>query len=115
MSIEIKTVTFGIFDGPSRDLIFDSMKYNYETRIPLDFKIVKGYTAPKDDPVAAIVPLKTRDVEIHTIQHEDGTGFKFNLEGDIDIKVDDSGYVPRRFKAFYNAKTRKGTITVKKF
>ena len=103
MSIEIKTVTFEITDGPSRDTLFDSMKYNYETRIPIEFKVIKNYSL-----------LGIRDVEIHTIQHEDGTGFKFNLEGYLDVRVE-GGYIPRKFKAFYNAKTRKGTITLKKF
>ena len=103
MSIEIKTVTLEITDGPSRDTLFDSMKYNYEARIQVDFKIIKGSS-----------PLVVRDVEIHTIQHEDGTGFKFNLEGYLDVKAE-GGYVPRKFKAFYNAKNRKGTVTLKKF
>lgn len=114
MSFEVKNVKFEIVNGPSRDMIFDSMKYSYETRIPLEFEIVKGYSGPKDDPTSAAMLLNTRDIEVHTIQHEDGTGFKFNLKGYLDVK-DDRGYLPRKFKAFYNAKTRKGTITIDKF
>ena len=105
MSIEIKAVTLEIVDGPSRDTLFDSMKYSYESGIPIEFKINGEDSSP----------LRIRDVEIHMIQHEDGTGYKFNLEGYLDVKIADQGYIPRRFKAFYNAKTRKGTITFKKF
>ena len=112
MSIEMITLT--ITDGPSRDLIFDAMKYCYETRIPLEFKIVKENPASEDNKTVTTTEVGTRDVEIHTIQHEDGTGFKFNLEGYLDVKIAEEGYVPRRFKAFYNAKTRKGTISFKK-
>lgn len=113
MSIN-EMVTFGIVDGPSRDAIFDAMKYNYETRLPLDFKIVKGDSISEDGRSGSKDILGIRDIEIHTIQHEDGTGFKFNLEGYVDIKVE-QGYIPRRFKAFYNAKSRKGAISFKKF
>ena len=113
MSIN-EMVTYGIVDGPSRDMIFDAMKYNYETRIPLDFKIIKGSAISEDDQSTPDM-LGTRDIEIHTIQHEDGTGFKFNLEGYIDVKIESQGYIPRRFKAFYNARSRKGSISFKKF
>lgn len=113
--------TFEITDGPSRDAIFDSMKYNYEARIPLEFKIVKGRYVPKGNSTPAAILLETRNIEIHTIQHEDGTGFKFNLEGYLDIKIGEGEgytpsalYVPRTFKAFYNAKTRKGNITIER-
>ena len=114
MSIN-EMVTFGIVDGPSRDAIFDAMKYNYETRLPLDFKIIKGSTIPEDGQPESNDAINTRDVEIHTIQHEDGSGFNFNLEGYIDIKIEGQGYIPRRFKAFYNAKSRKGSISLKRF
>ena len=114
MSIN-EMVILGIIDGPSRDTIFDAMKYSYETRIPLDFKIVRGDSVSEDGRSGSKDMLGTRDIEIHTIQHEDGTGFKFNLEGYVDIKIESQGYIPRRFKAFYNAKSRKGNITLKKF
>lgn len=108
-------ITLEITDGPSRDTIFDSMKYSYETRIPLEFKIIKEEPIPNHNNIFTSTPLATRDIEVHTIQHEDGTGFKFNLEGYLDVKVSEGGYLPRKFKAFYDTKARKGTITFKKF
>ena len=109
MSIENKTITLGITDGPSRDLLYDSMKYLYETRIPLEFKIIK-----KNEISGETEVIKIREAEVHTIQHGDGTGYKFNLEGYLDVKAE-GGYIPRRFKASYNAKTRKGSISLKRF
>ena len=104
--MDTKMITLRITDGPSRDMIFDSMKYLYETRIPLEFKFTKEETPGE--------VVKTRDIEIHTLQHGDGTGYRFNLEGYLDVKAE-GGYIPRRFKAFYSAKSRKGTIILKKF
>ncbi len=112
--MSIEKIMLKIADGPSRDLIFDAMKYNYETRIPLEFKVVREESASEDNLFKKMETIGIRDVEIHSIQHKDGTGFKFNLEGCLDVKVEE-GYVPRTFKALYNAKTRKGTISFKKF
>ena len=98
-------ITLSIVDGPSRDLIFDSMKYAFESEIPIEFKIAR-----EDSSL-----IKTRDTEVHTIQHEDGSGHRFNLEGYLDIKIEGEGYLPRRFNAFYDTKTRRGSITFKRF
>ena len=116
MSFEVKSVEYAIINGPGRDALFDSMKYNYddESRVVVEFDIIKGYTMPKDNPASAAAMLDAKDVEIHTIQHEDGTGYNFNLEGYIDIKDPQGYYVPRKFQAFYSARTRKGHIKIMK-
>ncbi len=112
----IKKIMYDIVGGPNRDVIFDAMKYAYDNlRIPIEFRIAKGYSASKDDPGSVAFLLKTQNIQIHTIQHEDGTGYNFNLKGFIDIAFTTGEYyTPCKFEAHYNAKTRKGTITVEK-
>ena len=49
-----QTVRFNIRGGPSRDRIFDACKYLYDKiKIDLDFKVILGYSIPKDDPCSA--------------------------------------------------------------
>ena len=106
-----KEKTYEIVDGPSRDRIYDAIKYVYEMEIPTKFVIVEGYSAPPEDPNAVVFALKTRDVIIHQIQHNSGTGFDFKLEGSLDaMPSSDTSWHPYTFQAYYNAKSRKGNI-----
>ena len=63
--------------------------------------------------------MQIADIAITGIQHEDGSGESFNLEGcckvDIDYHIRNDGvrrYRYRRFSAYYNAKSRKGSFTL---
>lgn len=112
--MDITNRVFDIVDGPNREAIFDAMLYTYEAKIPIDFNIVLGYTAPPSDPTAAAHMLGMKNFQIHSIQHEDGSGYSFNLEGYADVR-NGSGYTPCKFKAYYHARSRKGHIKFKKF
>lgn len=77
-----QTVRFNIGGGPSRDRIFDACKYVYDKiKIDLDFKIILGYSTPKDDPCSAALEIPVKDFRIHKIMHEDGSGESFMLSG----------------------------------
>ena len=95
-----------IANGPSKDRLFDSMKYQYEdSSIESNFR----FSLDQDDKNA----IKVRNLKIVGIQHEDGSGYSFNLEGVCDADLENSSitvYSPYRFKAYYSARTRKGHI-----
>lgn len=116
--MDIKEKTYDIIGGPSKDLLFDACKYAYNalpTNIGLYFSVVKGYTTPVDNPGCAYVLMDISDIRIVGIEHEDGSGESFNLHGycNINEKPLAAGLLLKsyKFKAYYNAKTRKGTIS----
>lgn len=114
-------VCFDILDGPSRSDIIHSFEYVYDK----DSKIKVGFetTGPKvvknnDSGVVCteiIYGLKAPafgDVKIISIEQEDDSGYSFNLRGYCGLQRDPHAEIP--FKATYNAKRRKGTITIPK-
>lgn len=109
MSIDIKSITYKISNGPNRDVIIDAFKYAYETKIPLKFTITKFHPELLDHPEYVVYELETKNIRITSIEHESGTGYHLNLAGFIDAKTDNDWH-PFRFEAFYNANTRKGHI-----
>ena len=110
--------SFEIANGPSRDAIFDAIKYAYddEAKIPLEFLLAHGYTMPQGSPGQAIVPVKTKAWRLTSVQHEDGSGVSFNIEGYCKANLRLStperaiGYLAYRFKAYYNCRSRNGMI-----
>lgn len=113
--IEIKERHYEIFNGPNRDMLFDACKYSRDraTKFAINFKVAAGYTMPRNHPGCAYVPMDMSDVTIHGIEHEDGSGESFNIHGmckaALHIPSGDAKFY--KFKAYYNAKTRTGTIT----
>ena len=118
-----KSVTncFSIINGPSKSVLFDSCQYAYskDVKVHIDFAIPQGYSSHSNDAVKLYLPMQITDIVITGIQHEDGSGESFNLEGhckvDIDYHIRNDGvcrYQYRRFTAYYNSKSRKGTITL---
>ena len=103
--------SFKIINGPSRSDLFVAMEYAYEAKFPIRFYL-EGDSMPQADSVAFM--LDAENIIIHTLQHEDGSGHKFNLEGYMDARVKSNYYAPYKFRAFYNAKARKGHITLTK-
>lgn len=86
---DCQTVRFNIGGGPSRDRIFDACKYVYDKiRIDLDFKVILGYSTPKDDPCCAALEVPVKDFRIHKIKHEDGSGESFMLYGQCKADLD---------------------------
>ncbi|MBP5647874.1 hypothetical protein J6X04_01115 [Candidatus Saccharibacteria bacterium] len=114
MGIKINATTFNIIGGPNRDNLFDAMKYAYEIKIPIKFDIVAGYTAPVGNPDRHALLLDVKNIQIHTIQHEDGSGYSFNIYGYIDVKEPNGYYSPYNFYIYYSARSRKGSIRLSK-
>lgn len=105
---------YSIVGGPNRDNLFDNMKFCCnEIVIPIKFDIVKGYSPSKDGSTALSFLLDVRHIKIHSLTHTDGTGYRFRIEGDIDVRYDaGEDYITQRFSANYQAKARTGDITI---
>ena len=114
-------VCFDILDGPSRSDIIHSFEYVYDkgSKIKVGFET----TAPKvvkvnDSGVMCtetIYDLKAPalgDVRIISIEQDDGSGYSFNLRGYCGLQREPHAEIP--FKASYDSKRRKGTITMPK-
>lgn len=115
------TNCFSIINGPSKSVLFDSCQYAYskDVKVYINFAIPQGYSNHSNDATKLYLPMQITDLVITGIQHEDGSGESFNLEGhckvDIDYHIRNDGvcrYQYRRFTAYYNSKSRKGTITL---
>ena len=111
--------SFNIKKGPSKDTLFDALKYAYNkdgARVPVSFEIVSGYTMPPCAPGRAYLRMAVKNFCITGIIHEDGSGESFILTGycDADTRVIHSQvkYERRRFSAHYNTKRRTGIITI---
>ena len=123
MNSTSKSVTnyYEIVSGPSKSALFDACMYAYskDAKIAVNFAIPQAYSNDTNDATRMYLPMQITDVVITGIQHEDGSGESFNLEGyckvDIDYHIRNDGvcrYQYRRFTAYYNAKSRKGTFTL---
>ena len=123
MNLTSKSVTnhYEIFSGPSKSALFDACMYAYskDAKIAVNFGISQGYSNHGDDAIKLHLMMQITDTVITGIQHEDGSGESFNLEGyckvDIDYHIRNDGvcrYQYRRFTAYYNSKSRKGTFTL---
>lgn len=107
---------YEIMNGPSRDTLFDACKYAYAKngKVTIDFVVAVGYTMPEGHPGRAYIPMKLTDIVIAGIEHEDGSGESFNLHGYCRAALNISKpytYTYCRFRGYYNAKTRIGTIS----
>ncbi len=111
---ETKEKYYDIVAGPNKDTLFDACKYAYNktTKFAIDFGVAVGYTMPRNHPGCAYVPMDMSDVAIHGIEHEDGSGESFNIHGMCKAALRGSSDTKfYKFKAYYNTKTRTGTIT----
>ena len=112
-----KEKQYEIVSGPCKDALFDACKYAYDkhSRVSIWFSIPVGYTMPPENADAAYVLMKIKNIRLCMIEHEDGSGESFNLHGycvaDLSPVGAKDAYKPYRFKTYYNARTRKGTIT----
>ena len=109
---------FEIVNGPSKDLLCDAFKYAYNkaARITIEFSIAAGYTMPPEHPSSAYVPAKIGGFIISSLEHEDGSGESFNIRGyckaDIAKLFGEGTFKAYKYEAYYNTKTRKGTIAL---
>ena len=109
--------SYDIVNGPSRDMLFDAFKYAYDKNaaVTVQFDIALGYVNSNSG--IGYYRMKSKDFKIVGIEHEDGSGFSFNLRGycsaDTRFRARDVvEYTTYKFKAYYNAKTRKGYIAL---
>lgn len=114
-------VCFDILDGPSRSDIIHSFEYVYDkgSKIKVGFETTGPKVVKNNDSgvvcTEIIYGLKAPafgDVKIISIEQEDGSGYSFNLRGYCGLQRDLHAELP--FKATYNSKRRKGTITIPK-
>lgn len=123
MNSTSKSVTnhYEIFSGPSKSALFDACMYAYskDAKITVNFGISQGCSNHGDDATKLHLMMQITDIVITGIQHEDASGESFNLEGyckvDIDYHIRNDGvcrYQYRRFTAYYDTRSRKGTITL---
>ena len=113
-----KTRTYSIVDGPNRDLIVDAFKYAYDkdSTLPVDFSVAIGYTTKPGEPGCAYIKMAIKNIVIARIEHECGNGHSYNLFGYCKADLRSFGGVGKDYKdysftAYYNAKTRSGTIS----
>lgn len=114
-SNEAMSRQYRIFNGPSRDTLFDACKYAYDKNavIPIFFGVAEGYTASLSDPTCAYTTLDMSAAKICKISHEDGSGVSFIIRGYCTVKFSNgrNEMKPCSFKAYYNARTREGYIS----
>ena len=119
MSIVVKNLPelpeiriFRIIGGPNKDLLFDACKYANarNARFTVRFTVAAGVTDAED---GAYVPISVKNFVITGIEHEDGSGEKFNIKGFCEADFNDgtTGFKGYGFKAFYDTKKRLGTIS----
>ena len=102
------TKEYVILDGPSRETITDAFKYSYEkySRVGIGLKVALKTMGGHSDPFM----IRLKEVCIVTIEHEDGSGYNFNMAGSCRAKLEDKTCKAYCFTAFYNSQTRKGSI-----
>lgn len=112
---------FDIQDGPNANRLFANCEYVYDrqgAQVPVEFTAAIGYTTPKGEPGCAYLPMYVDHIKVLRIEHEDGSGHSFNLYGNCEAysnpfnRVLDQSRKTYRFTAYYNAKIRKGNITL---
>ena len=115
---KMKTESFDIISGPSLQTVLDSLKYgtNPRAKIPLDFKIALGYTAPPSEKTAAYVPASIRNIDVRGINREGLSEDSFKIYGvcqaDLRMNQKIKFFKVYRFEALYNTRVRKGRITL---
>ena len=109
-----KSKVFDILDGPDTLLLVNAFRYAFVPSLyPVEFKIAVGYTTRDDVAGFAYFPMDADSFQILGIEHEDGSGHSFNLHGTCKASLILTGRdkKSRRFKAYYNTVSRKGTIS----
>ncbi len=107
---------FDIVNGPNKHVLFDACKYAYDksAHVKARFVVALAYTNSEIGR-GAYVPMEIRNTKVYSIQHEDGSGESFNIEGWCEAKIPTVGCGEVVFKDYrvhgcYNTKTRKGFL-----
>ena len=109
---------YSIFRGPTRDELFDSMKYQYDENANVGVEFLFGsafplYFTEGQDYSESIV--KTKNIRINSISHMNISGHKFVIRGTMDARIlPFSSYELHPFNIIYDTKERTGSIRLKK-
>lgn len=112
-TIKICSVEYQILGGPCSHTLSDAWKYAYDEKIDGEHIAYFSIKSPTDlDP-----RFKGKDftlwVKITSLQHEDGSGKSFNLEGFVSKRCPIESLKGKRFEAYYNtASIRHGFIRI---
>lgn len=100
---------FNITNGPSNHQLVDALKYAYDKQNPhfaifsiqlSDENHMNGNSksAPSD---------MEQKVVIHSLSHEDGSGYSFCFDGTMDLPNDNTSY---HVSGYYHSKSHKGNL-----
>ena len=104
---------YAIVNGPNRDRLIDAFKYAYGSdKVSANFAVAIDYRTIEESRNRVYALAQIERMTINTIQHEDGSGESFNLSGRCTACLERYGGAKHyyKFEAYYNAKTRTGTI-----
>lgn len=108
-----KEEQYNILNGPSKDLIFDALKYAYDKKIivPIWFKVVKDFS-----PLGTTIgQIHLSGIRLKSIEYGDGAADKINICGyckaNLESPDKNGPHSPYGFKALYNTRTRSGYIS----
>jgi len=95
-----RNTKYRIIDGPSRDMLFDAVKYAYDRGI----NILIEFEIEEWDEQEQEWGYKGRFVPtvINSIEHECGSGSSFNIEG--------HSMNEGHFEAYYSSRSRQGHV-----
>jgi hypothetical protein len=97
-------MNFEIISGPSLDELLDSFRYAYDDAYkPVEFGVV---FSRNNDGERVVVPMS--DVRVSSIQHADGSGASFNLEGRCKATGEPDKCLV--FRAYYSTEKHSGWI-----
>ena len=120
----MSTKTYEIFDGPNREALVSAFQYAYDdnAKISLKFSIALDQHQNKDNDGRIYIAAKAKAWRITLLQHEDGSGQSFNIEGFCKAYLlpaypsqGEIAYLPYSFKACYSTKTRRGKIEMTEY
>lgn len=112
-SQKVDSKNYNIENGPNADKLIDAFKYAYD-----DSSNVRAQFTITEKPLGALklpCDLAECEVRIKSLEHEDGSGHSFNIEGSFDKVLSGTiglSFRELRFKGYYNAHIRKGHIEV---
>lgn len=113
--IKVHKRSYSIVNGPNKDVLFDACKYAFSktATIAIDFRVVTGYTMPRNHPGCAYTMMNIDEMKIHGIEYADEVSGNLNLHGHCKAALGHSSESTKhyKFEALYNSRTREGVIT----
>ena len=108
---------FSVFGGPSKDELFDAMKYQYDDNFHAEIAFMFGSMFPITFDSVQYYPdsiIATKNIVIDEIKYMNSSGYKLLIKGRMHAKMVLS-YELYSFDAIYNTDDRTGSIRLIKF